>query len=398
MPYNGLFYLLLALSLLSIPLLSLDNRPPLVDLSLMVVDLKCNREQGIKVCEIQPASMSRFKSNGYDNRAGIEIVDHLLELVDRELGEQARYFIGGICDPVFCEKALDHGWQKMSCLAELVHRQGHQPLQPGQLLSNQDHGILYVPASQHGFFSELHRFAPHLLLIDEKTVPALLDKWQVHQLISQHPQLAPLRPKAQLYPTEKAAGLAAQIIKEIPSPLLVIKPTCSTKGQGVVIVSQAQLKPMLELLFGANRKDLSHHNDLSYGYWGLKADSTFLVEEHIASDPFAIPFLKGALFDPTLRVVVGLVRRQGEEMEVVPLGKYWKFPMKHLASLATLNERHKSCGDHPYNGLVDEETWKRVETQLFPLLPLFYEQVAAIHGQPKLRESPWNGKKQACPR
>lgn len=187
------------------------------------------------------------------------------------------------------------------------------------------------------------------------------------------PKLKKLRPKSQLYEKNDLQNLAKKILQDFESDLLVIKPTNSTQGQGVIILHRESLKEVIDYLFNAeNRKVLAKEDDLSYRYWALDRNNVFLVEQFIPSDPVNVPQFDNRQYDGTMRVVLLLVYSQ-KKFKLDILEGHWKLPKVSLSEEGTLNERHKSYGKMDNFAAVNPEVLEKVTLQLREGLKELYE-------------------------
>lgn len=342
------------------------------DISLVVIDLKYNEEQGVKICEIQPGSVSAFQ---HSRNRGADIANYFLDLLEKYWEPSACCLMPTTGDLTLRRKMFERGWQRRipnpQTLA--VHRQ-----REGEGASTNPSDLSFYLGAIYSRLNSIkyrknatHRFWPEFLFIDRVTAYRIRNKSCVHKLLRSRPELAVLRPRCGIYPAQYSKKITSRILDELSSKHLVIKPPNACRGMGVIIVERERLDEVLQKLFNREVNGPITEDQEDYLYWKRRQISHFLVEEFIASEPVALPAYPGEHFDPTLRVVAALIYDKGE-IEIHFPGKYWKFPPKGLSTKGSLNEQHKSKANRPFSVEVSPHIWDPVREALTEWLRSFY--------------------------
>ncbi|WP_098038904.1 hypothetical protein [Estrella lausannensis] len=344
------------------------------DLSFLVADLKYSEKEGVKICEIQPGSLSVF--SGYDfllNDTGL-VARGFCEVLERF--QHKVWFINkGICDPKMKKEYLLRGYKEKRSMKDLLasldfRETAHHPLyDPSSLTSYA--GAVYSSVWASADFATIRDKYPSMLIIDRAFIPFFSNKEGMSSLFLQDPDLMDLKPRWKSYLKQYRPGLADEIIEDMASDMVVIKPIRSSKGYGVLIVAREELDSVLKQLF-FKTGSLSLHKDEEYQYWARDQSKRFIVEAFHASDPVSAPLLGGGRYDPTMRVVFFLIFNEGK-MEVVFVEGHWKLPKISLDGQGSLTLKHKSYGEIPHFQLVEDSVLAQVESILRERLILFYK-------------------------
>lgn len=338
-----------------------------VDISFVIVDLKYNETDGVKICEVQPGSLSIF--TGYDYLKGGQglVADMFCDLLS-QYQNQVWFLSESICDEKFKEKFLTKGWIKEFNFKRLIADQtfinnSSLPVNDPSKLTDY-HGILYVRPNQIKSLEDFRNQYPGIIVLDAALFPHAADKSTMDKLFKSSPKLKKMRPISKLYPKQYSKALVDKILNDINSDIIVIKPKNSTKGYGVIIIAKEDLDSTLEyILMEKNYSRLKKETDLSYKYWARDRNDSFLIEQFIESDYVTVPQFDNNLYDGTMRAVVMLVYQQ-QQFNLHFLEGHWKLPLKSVSEPGTLNEKHKSFGNIPHFLDVDPQVLQNVQQQL----------------------------------
>ena len=171
--------------------------------------------------------------------------------------------------------------------------------------------------------------------------------------------------------------LVDSILNTIKSDMLVIKPRNGSKGNGVIILHRDELEPCLNYLFANSSNTQNINKDWKYisRYW--KKQSTFLIEEFVASDPVRVEWFDNKLYDGTVRAVILMTYHQNH-INIDLLEAHWKLPKKSIEDVGTLSEIHKSYGNEPHFYTIDPNTQKKMEAQLSKGLSRVYQKMLGL--------------------
>jgi hypothetical protein len=207
----------------------------------------------------------------------------------------------------------------------------------------------------------------------------MLNKEKTNTLFKD-PNLAAYKPRFGTYETKYTPSLADQIISDIASPVLVIKPTNSSLGSGVIIVPQEQLDQTLKLILQDKQDIITlYKRDPTYFHWTQDSSTHFIVEEFFPSKTIMVD---GKPYDPTLRVMFALFNDAGH-IGIHFFASYWKLPPKSLTEEGKLIEKRKSniSSQRISSARVDQDDFKKVQTLMIPMLALVYEKMLSIRYQ-----------------
>jgi hypothetical protein len=181
---------------------------------------------------------------------------------------------------------------------------------------------------------------------------------------------------------------ASTIRTALPNTIrFVLKAPDLERGEGVCVVTDAELEPYLGMLlcdatWHSFRTTMSMSSQNlntimeCVGRWRETDSSEFLVEEYVASKPVV---KDGQIFDATMRVMCLLTRSDGQ-CSCFPFAHYWKLPPKSVDDMAaTMREKTVSSfsADRHDAVAVDEADRNTVSLRLTECLSHVY---AAILG------------------
>lgn len=355
------------------------NKNLAADLSFLVADLKYSEKEGVKICEIQPGSLSKF--SGYDfilNDQG-HVAKSCCAVLER-FQSKIWFVKNGICDPKMKKEYLLRGYIQKLSVADIISSKEFKdtaklPLyDPSKL--NAYAGAVYSSLWFSGELAAMTNKYPSILVIDRAFIPFFMDKEKMSSLFLDDPDLLDLKPRWRSYPKHYYPELAKEILEDMASDTVVIKPIRSTKGHGVLIVAAEDLDTVLKQLF-LKKNSLPQCKDEEYRHWATDTSPRFIVEAFHASDPVFAPLLGEGSYDPTMRIVFFLIY-DGEEMEIVFVEGHWKLPKISLEAEGSLTLKHKSYGEIPHFLVVDDAVLKKVEEQLKEQFLLFYKRALNI--------------------
>ncbi|CCB90807.1 putative uncharacterized protein [Waddlia chondrophila 2032/99] len=380
------FHFLIVLCISSILHLSAveegDERQLLPDISYLVADLKFNDQQGVQICEVQQGRGSRFIGYDFAHEGTGLIVRNLAEAL-KEYHNRGWFLKNDLCDPLTAGALAAIGWRGFETIEELINDPEFQlvaSLNHEKAVSISDFGgILFARHSSLNPFAQFKEKYPNVLIIDEATRSYCGDKLRMTLLFTKA-ELERFKPSWNLYPKEYSPSLCNQIMEEIASEYVVIKPRRAAKGNGVIICSSSELDETLDYILNGG-ENLFDDPDPSYRYWAYDQSGSFIVEAYALSNPTPVEHLDNRLFDPTMRVVY-LLAHSDDTIHLRFLGSYWKLPEMSLEQTGSLNCLHKSCGKIPYFSVVDPDVDGEVQRQIHDCLHQLYESM--LKGEQKL--------------
>ena len=204
-------------------------------------------------------------------------------------------------------------------------------------------GVLFLK-DRDVFIPEIEYFKeqyPGFLFVNERSRKYSNNKHALQNLFKD-PILNQYRPMHKIYPKKYDKDLVKKIIKDFECERYVIKPINSTKGNGVIVVSRDDLdftlKKILCIDEEEDKKD-QLKSPLTYDYWDGDENSSFVVEEYVASKQISV---NGEIYDPTMRIVCMLCCND-EDFWVDFLEGFWRLPLKPVSVQSSLTERHVAC-------------------------------------------------------
>lgn len=317
---------------------------PPVDITLLMIELKYDEHQGVKICELQPICHSTFNGCDYIYQKKGLIGHNICEYLS-QFGNSFWFMNPEVSSEAVRELFLTHQWRSSRSLFQAISQGDdwveealHPPYDSNKLLDYPI--ILYAKIHNTEEIKDFYSKFPGMVLIDKAFVPYMYDKYKQSLLFNGHPLLKNIKPRWGLFPKRYTAGLANEIKREIPTDKLVIKPRSANCGKGVIIVHKDDLDKTLKIIF-SSEPNLQNHPDRGYHYWSQDPANDFLVEEFIETDPIFVEKEHNAPFDVTYRLAVSLIYQE-ETIYLHYLGGYCNISEKSLWEEGTLNEKHKT--------------------------------------------------------
>lgn len=342
-----------------------------VDVCCMIADLKYNTRQGVKICEIQQASLSMFNGDtfrGPEEKSIHEELSRTLSLYNKN---------GWIVSDCMADKKLvstlasSELWHSPKNIIDLFSDQNfmHQAKQPVpdmyDLSSYQ--GFLYVNWSQLCAICDFGKRFPGMIILDKSSFPFWIDKYEMTKLFQDDALLSTFKPKWGNYKKMYSPELAVKIADDLGGDTFVIKPRGEFLGKGVIITQRQNLDEVL--LYIITKKGLlAKSKDPAYAAWKHDPFDSFIVEEFITSDPLVVPHLENKIYQPTMRVVFLLVYNKHCH-DVHFLGGYWKTPPLSMDEEGDFMQKNKDVCKPPYYCAVDPKIMHAVENELRIALP-----------------------------
>ncbi len=355
------------LAILLVTLQSIQNLYAFADISFVVIDLKYSKEQGVKICEMQPGSFSRF--SGIDAGTVSNLYSDLLA----EYGVPV-YFTHPIYKNMK-QAFVTHGWKAVHSIESLATKlKKAPPKDPNNLFDYECFLFsLKIPPILQG---QPDLFA-QILFLDRAILPYCQSKLHMNALFDTVNEAKKLRPKWNIYRKGTSEKLIRDIMNDIPGDRIVIKPLESTMGRGVIILDKKDLLSTLTYIFTAGKEVLLADLERSYSQYAIDPSEYFLVEEFAGSDPILLG--EDLLpYDCTMRVMAVLSHHQ-HATKITFLGQYWYSPKYPLDEAYTLIQSHKAKGT--YFSEVDPEVMRDVKSQLSLALLAIYEKMLISTGQ-----------------
>jgi hypothetical protein len=347
------------------------------DVCFMVADLKYNARQGIKICEIQQASLSLFNGDTFRMEEEESIHKELLRTLS--LSNKNGWIVAdGMADKNIVS-ALTHSsfWQSPQDMIALVsdsnfmNRAKQSATDIYDLSSYQ--GFLYVNGSDLCVIDDFAQRFPGMIVIDKSSFPFWIDKYQMTQLFAEDELLSTFKPQWGNYKKIYTQDLAAQIGNDLQCDTFVIKPRGEFMGKGVIIVQRQDLDEVLFYII-TKKGILAENKDPAYAAWKKDSFDSFIVEEFVASDAIAIPHLENRMYQPTMRVAFLLVYNK-QCHNVHFLGGYWKTPPLSLDEEGDFMQKNKDICKPPYYCAVDPEIMQLVQKGLSIALPVLHKKM-----------------------
>lgn len=354
---------------------SIEKYP--VDLCYLVADLKYNAKQGVKICEVQQASLSMFNGDTFRSPAEKSIHKELL----RTLSLYNKN--GWIVDEGMADKKLiatlagSKTWRNPNDLIALFsdtqfRQQSKQPAGETHNLASYQ-GILYISWSLLSVIYDFEDRLPGIVVMDKSSFPFWIDKFRMTRLFRDDELLAAIKPKWGNYPKTYTKSLAAKIARDLECDTFVIKPRGNFMGNGVIITRLQELDKVLHFII-TKKGSLAGSENSAYTAWKYDAFDSFIVEEFVTSDPIEIPHLKNRSYQPTMRVAF-LLAYNKKRHYVHFLGEYWKTPHLAIDEPGSFMEKNKDICEPPYYLAVDAKIKQRVHRQLHAALPRLHRKM-----------------------
>lgn len=357
--FRFLFFLL--------PLQALALLP--VDVSYIIADLKYHPTRGAQICEIQHGINSSFRGSTMLHEKKDQISTKIAGCLSSYY-ENSWTIPRNISDHVLQDLLVSHPkWTSCKDVKELLKciKGLFPPADPFSLKSY--HGFVFIGPELQEERKSLQTLYPGVVIIDEAFSGLVNNKLKMTKLLMDDPYTRQHKPAWGLYHRDDAE----QILNDIQSDLLVIKPISQTRGNGVIILRREELKKTLEL-FGKQKKPFK---DSAYDYWRTNTTAEFIVEEFIESEPVSVSHLEGKFYSPTMRLVF-LLFYDHHEIKIQCMGGYYNLPSVSLSEPGTLNEIHKSACTKPYYEKVDPAVMQVAEEQIKKVLTIIYQKLLIL--------------------
>ncbi len=373
------------------PLVSAQKYP--VDICYMVADLKYSAKQGVKICEIQQASLSMFNGNTFRNPEEESIHVELLKTLSN-YNKKGWIVSDGMADKKLVSTLAESPfWQNPNDMIALFSDQHFK--QQSKLPATDVHdlssygGLLYISWAQLSAIYDFEQRLPGMVVVDKSSFPFWIDKYRMTQLFAQDPVLSTYKPKWGNYKKVYTKKLATSIINDLGCEMFVIKPHGHFMGKGVIITSAQDLDQTIRYIITKKGK-LAASKDPAYAAWKHDASDSFLVEEFVASDPIQLPHLDNKTYQPTMRVAFLLVYNKHRHY-VHFLGEYWKTPELSIDEDGDFMHKNKDICEPPYYLAVDAKTRQIVHKQLRTALPILHHKMLTFNpGSPDAWYAPVN--------
>lgn len=347
------------------------------DVVFMIADLKYNKKQGVKICEIQQACLSLFNGDTFQNAQEESIYKNLLHTL-LLYNKNGWIVADSIADKnISATLSTFPSWQSHPNIFTLLSdshfmQQAKQPAVDITDLSSYQ-GFLYINGSQLCVIDDFETRFPGIIVIDKSSFPLWIDKYRMTQLFEQDELLATFKPKWGNYKKHYTPELATQIANELQCDTFVIKPRGEFMGKGVIITQKDNLDEVLYYIITKNGH-LAESKDPAYTAWQIDTFDSFIVEEFVTSDPLTIAHLENQRYQPTMRVAFLLVYDK-QQYNVHFLGGYWKTPEISLDEKGSFMNKNKDVCKPPYYCAVHPTTMEIVQNQLRIALPLLHKKM-----------------------
>jgi hypothetical protein len=365
-----------------------------VDVCYMVADLKYNSKQGVKICEVQQASLSLFNGDTYRN-VEESIHKELLKVLS-SYNKTGWVMNEGMADRnLFSTLVSSPFWRGPKDLISLFsdpsfkRKAKQQPKDIYDLSSYQ--GFLYINWSQLSVIYDFEKRFPGMIVMDKSSFPFWIDKYMMTQLFAEDELFSTLKPKWGNYKKIYTKNLASKIANDLKCKTFVIKPRGQFMGKGVIITERQDLDEVLSYIITKKGK-LAEVTDSAYEAWKKDPFDSFLVEEFVASDPIKMPHLENKVYQPTMRIAFLLTYNKGRH-HVHFLGGYWKTPELSINEEGDFMKKNKDICEPPYYRDVDDKTMRIVQDKLRTTLPLLHAKMIKFSNSQKEFSAPTNSAK-----
>lgn len=341
------------------------------DATFMIIDLKY-KKGCVKICEFGAGRLSGF--------IGIDRLKHP-HYIEQEFAK-ALSNLDLPLNVLFCKKKNDHALKSsVEYLQNMFHgvKQLEYTTDPEDVKCKNIKNIsLCCPATALRE-AEQYNLGKGILL-DKSSYAFAVNKLLMHLLFAHDERVKRFRPHCCIVERVYTPTLAQEILNQIPSELIVLKPINGWKGSGVLITTREELEPLL-------RNILSDHSRLTSNqlrYWAKYKEPYFLAESYEASEPFVV---QHKTYDPTMRIAFVMSRIQGNTCIQV-LDAYWKLPacpQESKASLVAKCISHISPKSSLCSALVKQSVLDDVTKQLNFFMPIVYEKMIALSKTDQLK-------------
>jgi len=243
--------------------------------------------------------------------------------------------------------------------------------------------IIYreVKQSNHRDSLTYHQFKlhyPQFLYVNNIARNFVTNKEILYSLFN-YATLEHFLPTFGVYSKKYSTTLIHQILREIASEYLIIKPLNAIKSDGIIMISRNNLDQTLKQI-------LLHHTNKQYipsfDYWTNNHDNSFIVMEYAPSTTLTY---KNKYFDPTLRISF-ILYHTDNKIIIYLLRCFWRIPPQDLASSSSLTEQHISTPrivDESLSGIfVDLKDIIFINEALPPILAQLYASMLKLGNIP----------------
>jgi hypothetical protein len=359
-----------------------------VDVCYMVADLKYNARQGVKICEIQQASLSLFNGDTYRELPEEQSIHKELLRTLSLYNTHGWVVSDGMADAKLVGTlASSRTWRNPKDMISLFSDRDFKS--QSKLLPTDAHdlasypGFLYMSWGQLSAIYDFETRLPGMVVVDKSSFPFWIDKYRMTRLFSEDKVLSTFKPKWGNYKKIYTKKLATKIADDLECDTFVIKPRGNFMGKGVIIVQRHDLDEVLRFIITKKGK-LAESEDSAYVAWKKDIFDSFVVEEFVTSDPIKLPHLDNKIYQPTMRVAF-LLTYSNHQHDVSFLGAYWKTPHVSLDDEGSFMEKNKDICEPPFYCAVDDKTMNAVKSQLRTALPLLHSKM--LQFQPPQEES-----------
>lgn len=351
-----------------------------VDICYMVADLKYNARQGVKICEIQQASLSMFNGDTFRNPEEESIHTELRKTLSR-YNKNGWIVSDGMADKKLVSTlGSASSWRNPKDMIALFSdehfkQQAKQPAANAHDLSTYQ-GFLYISWGQLSVIYDYEKRLPGVVVMDKSSFPFWIDKYRMTQLFADDRLLSRFKPKWGNYKKVYTKKLATKIVSDLGGDTFVIKPHGHFMGRGVIITTKQDLDQVVRYIITKKGK-LAASEDPAYAAWKNDLSDSFIVEEFVVSDPIKLPHLEDKTYQPTMRVAFLLVYNKHRHY-VHFLGDYWKTPELSLDEEGDFMHKNKDICEPPYYLAVDAKTRQIVYKELRVALRLLHRKMLAF--------------------
>lgn len=357
------------------------------DVCYMVADLKYNARDGVKICEIQQASLSLFNGDTYRELPEEQSIHKELLRTLSLYNKHGWVVSDGIADKkLIASLASSSNWHNPKDIMALFSDKEFRDtakLPPSDIYDLSTYkGFLYINWTKLSVIYDFNTRLAGVVPIDKSSFPFWIDKYRMTQLFAEDEVLTKLKPKWGNYKKIYTKKLASTIARELGSETFVIKPRGNFMGKGVIITGRQDLDEVLRYII-TKKGRLAKSKDSAYKAWKNDRFDSFIVEEFVTSTPIKLPHLENKTYQPTMRVAFLLVYNNHRH-HVHFLGEYWKTPELSVDEEGDFMHKNKDVCEPPYYLAVDAKTRQIVQNELRAALPMLHHKM--LHFNPRSSE------------
>lgn len=352
-----------------------------VAIAFLVADYKYNQEQGVKLCEVQQSSISKFTLGRYVQNGKCITSEKFVDLIDR-FGVPGWHLPKTPRDESLWN-LIDKSplWNCIPSFSLLRYHINYinameRPVSDPNRISSY-HALVYGRSSQVKTVSENPSLYSGAIILDEPTFPYWIDKLKMSELFNLDPMLEKIKPIWRDYHKEEnPETIYENILENFPGEYVVIKPRKCFKSNGILLVHKDDLLQIIEHICKKS-SELNNSTDHAVKYWKKDRAKSFLVEEFIESDPMLTQ--SGRLFDTSYRTTF-LLAYENHQITLHLLDTYLKYPKLALDQVGEYKDKHISDTRVKEKGIIPKEMLAEIEQQLSePLLIMFEKMLSNKH-------------------